>query len=150
MLIGPTMPSSPSPLRMVRRSQRPPGTEPQARSPRGLQARVRVRLVSAALSSRKTKRSGAMPAAASRQFSRSSPISGSSLSAARSVFFFAREPETLQGSAEGPGVDPYPDRLRQPVPVLGQAQMVVGPDPALERGLALTPDRGRWAAVHRL
>ena len=76
-------------------SGRPPGTEPQARSPRGLRAWVRAKLVSAALSSMKTRRSGTMPRVASRQLSRSSLISALSRSAARRVFFFAREPEAL-------------------------------------------------------
>ena len=66
MLIAPRMPSSPSAATMVTRSQRPPGTTPKARSPRALQAWVRTRLVSAALSSRNTRRSGAIAAVSRR------------------------------------------------------------------------------------
>ena len=90
-----------------------------------------------------------MPATAPRQARRSSRTSVSSRSAARRVFFFARQPEAAQGPADRPGMDPDLCRRRRPVAVLGQGEVVVARDQTLEGGLGLAADDGLWPTPHR-
>jgi hypothetical protein len=91
-----------------------------------------------------------MAAASLRHFCRASATSAWSCSAACRLLFFARQAEAPEGSPERPGVDPHPGLRSQPVPVLGQVQMVVLGHQTAQRRFALGPDRGLGTTTHRL
>ena len=120
MLMAPMMPSSASAPSTVSRVQWPHGAVPQARSPRGLRAWVRTRLVSTALSSMNTKRFGSIASSAVRQLCRAALICAASCSVARKVFFFARQSQAPECPAHRPGMNAHAGRIREPVPVLRQ------------------------------
>ena len=104
----------------------------------------------AALSSRKTKRPGGTSATASRQARRSSWTPASSRSAARRPFFFSGQAQAPHRPPQRPRVHPHAGLAREPVPVLGEGEVIVRQGQALEHGLAPAPDRRRGPAPRRL
>jgi hypothetical protein len=96
-----------------------------------------------------TGRAGSIPATVACHSCRASTMSPRSCSAARRVFFFARLPEALECPADGPRPDPDAGLGRQGGGVLGQGEVVVLRDQALERGFDLIPDHRLRTAPHR-
>src|SRR5512144_2966387 len=111
---------------------------------------MRTMVVSAALSSRTTKRSGAIASSSVRQSRRAWAIAASSRSTARKAFFFARQPQAAECSADRPGMDAGIGLVRKFVPVLRRGPMIVALDQALESSLQRTAERWSRAAAHRL
>src|SRR5512143_2208115 len=105
-------------------------------------------LVSAALSSRKMRRSGAIASSAMRQFCRAWAVSF--CSAARGVFFFARRPQAPERSAHRPGMDAEAGLIGKLVPVLRQGPMSVALNQALESRFRRIADHRLRASTHLL
>src|SRR5512143_3224992 len=110
-------------------------------------------LVSAALSSRKMRRSGAIASSAMRQSCRAWAITASFCSAARGVFFFARRPQAPERSAHRPGMDAeagLTGLIGKLVPVLRQGPMSVALNQALESRFRRIADHRLRASTHLL
>jgi hypothetical protein len=106
--------------------------------------------VRTALSSRKTKRSGEIASSSVRQSCRAWAIAASSCSAARSVFFFARQPQAPQRSPDRPGMNANTRLVRKLVPILRQRQMIVALDQALESRFHRIVDHRARTTAHLL
>ena len=151
--IAATTPPCPSAPSTVSRSQRPHGTVPRARSPRGLRPYRRAMLASTPHSSENTKRSGPMPAtpAGSPAHSRRACATSSRpCSAARRSRFFARPAQPLQRAPDRPGVDAHARPFGDAGAALGQGQVVVHVQRAHQRRFGLARDARRGTARHGL
>src|SRR3712207_1838214 len=146
-VISATIPPRPkAAIRVTRR--RFQGAWPLARSPRGARAWVRVRRVSRPLSSRKTSRSGAIPASAGCHAARAAATSGRSCSVARSDFSCA-----AGRAAAGHGRSPRdcaaarcaPRTARRTRPASHRSVPPPAPAARLPRR-PTAPVRGPWAA----
>src|SRR5512144_648378 len=107
-------------------------------------------VVSAALSSRKTRRSAAIAPNSVHQSWRAWAIAAVSCPAARTVFFFARQPQAAERSAHRPGVHACVGLVRKPVSILCQRPIIVALDQAPESGFHRIADHRSGAAAHRL
>src|SRR4051812_26850423 len=178
------MPSWPSAPSRLSRVQRPHGTVPRARSPRGPRPYSRAMPVSTPHSSRNTSRSGAtpptggpapvrrghagQPAALAQEpqplrrdpaharlgvhrprGARGSDVRALLLGRAQRPLL-SRPAAAPQRPAHRPRVDPHAGPLRQPVPTLGQGQVVRLAEHAEERGRHLAADLRLGAAAHPL
>src|SRR5512134_563425 len=85
-----------------------------------------------------------------RQCCRAWAIPASSCSAARRVFFFARQPQAPERSAHRPGMDAGAGLVGKLVPVLRQGRMIVALNQALESSFRRIADHWLRASTHLL